>query len=117
MPENSRWSDAELQKFRDEFEQHRTEFDQHRADEQEKWDEILTVVKDNAELSKKNAEGIEEMRKETRGLIDGWNTYVSGKKIAMSLGKIAKWLAQMAIFVSIYAWLTGHFPKLGGGGN
>lgn len=106
MDEHSRWSDTMLTRFREEF-------DQHREEEQQKWDEILTIVKDNAELSKKNASGISQIESKMQGILNAWETYLGGKKFFTALGKFGKWLAGLGIYVVIANWLAGHI-KFGG---
>jgi hypothetical protein len=107
MNDHQRWSDSELTQFR-------KEFDQHREVEQGKWSKILESIEANAELTKQNAEGIAEIREETRGLLNAWETYLGGKSFFIGLGKLAKWLSSLAIYVVIANWLAGHFPKIGG---
>ena len=93
---SDRWSDEKLSDFH-------AEFKQHRAEEQIKWKEILDV-------SRENSESIEYLKRETEGMIAAWETYKSGKRIAMGLGNFAKWLLSiLATSAVVITWFSDKF--------
>lgn len=113
-----RFSDEQLQKFYDKWESHRKEIDGHIAKfnvhinrEDKRWIELIKVTEENTKLIKKQREEGKEHREATEKLIDLYNTGASGLRIASWIGRFAKWLAGLAIFVGIYHYLVEHFTS------
>lgn len=114
MENDMRFSDERLQAFYTSWKEHREQVDQHifkfndHIDREElRWDELIEAVEENARM-------IREHREESRQLLELYNTGSAGIRILGWIGRFAKWLAGLSIFIGLYHVVVEHLSHGGG---
>lgn len=111
LEHDMRFSDEQLQNFYDSWNAHKIEvngyiekFDKHIDKEETRWDELMQSVEDNTAL-------YAAQREATQKLVDLYKTGESGIKLLSWVGKFAKWLSGLAIFIALYHFVVEHFAS------
>lgn len=93
----TRFSDDELVAMRQAQELYHQKLDDHILQEGKRWDKLLQAQEENAIR-------MEGFMKSMEGILEAWQVATGGMKFLVLVGKFAKWLASLAIFVAIAHW-------------
>jgi len=80
---------------------HIQEFRDHIDAEQIRWDALLAAQQENNRQ-------ISLLVESTSGLVDAWGAATGAAKVLSVVGKVATWLASLAVFLAIADWWSGH---------
>lgn len=104
-----RFADSELTKFYEQFKAHKNEFKLHMEEEDSYRARTDQFMRESTEDSKRHTEAINELLKETRGVIEIHQNYVAGKKITAGIGKIAMWIASIGAAATAIHFIREQF--------
>lgn len=77
--------------------------------EKERFDSLMIITETNSSHIGQVSIALEQLTKDTAGLVSAWEAGEGVVKFASVLGKLGKWVASIAFIGTFYLWVKEYF--------
>lgn len=102
-------SDDKVLLLQSKLDNHIENFDAHCANEEKRWDHLISAQEHNSECIKELTRSTQALTNSTEGVVSAWNAANGTVKTMSALSKFIKWLSSFAVIGVFVTWFIDKY--------